>query len=78
MTQLHDYLTVKAAARYLGVAANTLRNWDRDGKIPVFRHPISKYRLFKKKDLDAVLREIERSGAYPTGWSSTQRRPRPK
>lgn len=78
MTRLHDFLTVKAAARYLGVAANTLRNWDRDGKIPVFRHPISKYRLFKKEDLDVVLREIERSGAYPTGWSSIQRRPRPK
>jgi len=72
-----EYLTVKAAAAYLGVAPNTMRNWDRDGKIPVFRHPISRYRLFKKSDLDLVLRDIERSGSYPTGWSP-RRRHRPK
>lgn len=78
MTQSLDFLTIKAAARYLGVAPNTMRNWDRDGKIPVFRHPMSNYRLFKKEDLDEILQEIECSGSYPTGWSLRKRQPKAK
>ena len=74
MPKLDEYLTVKEAAEYLGVAPNTIRNWDRDGKIPVYRHPISNYRLFDKKDLDRVLRQIERSGQFPTGWSRPKAR----
>lgn len=33
MAEFTRYLTVKKAANYLGVAPNTIRNWDRDGKI---------------------------------------------
>jgi DNA (cytosine-5)-methyltransferase 1 len=68
MASLDVYLTVKEAAEFLGVAPNTIRNWDRDGRIPVYRHPISNYRLFKKEDLQEVLRQIEESGEYPSGW----------
>jgi len=68
MPKVDEYLTVKEAAEYLGISPNTLRNWDRDGKIPVHRHPMSNYRLFKKEDLQEVLRQIEKSGEYPAGW----------
>ena len=27
-------------------------DWDRDDKIPVYRHPLSQYRLFKREDLE--------------------------
>ncbi len=47
MPKVDEYLTVKEAAEYLGVSPNTLRKCDRDGKIPVYRHPISNYRLFR-------------------------------
>ena len=30
---LGEYLTVKAAAEFLGVCPSTLRNWDRAGKL---------------------------------------------
>ena len=75
MTRLDEFVTIKEAAEFLGVSPNTIRNWHRDGKIPVYRNPISKYRLFKKKDLERLLGQIEESGVYPTGW---KRRVTPK
>ena len=76
MANLEEFLTVKEAAAFLGVAPNTIRNWDRDGKIPVYRHPLNQYRLFKRQDLEALLRQIEKSGQYPTGWSRAAKRNR--
>ena len=79
MTKLGEYVTIKEAAEFLGVSPNTLRNWHRDGKIPVFRSPISNYRLFRKADLEELLRRIEESGTYPSGWkrpSRPSRKPR--
>ena len=49
------------AAESLGVSQGTLRNWGRDGKIATHRHPINDYRLYKKAELEALLKEIERS-----------------
>lgn len=54
-----EYLTVKQAAAYLGVSPNTLRNWDRSGKLKASRHPINKYRLYSKKKLDDLLDQIK-------------------
>ena len=61
MTNLQNYLRIKQAAEFLGVSESTLRNWGRNGKITTYRHPISRYRLYKKADLEGLLREIERS-----------------
>ena len=61
MTKLDSYLTIKEAAEYLGVSANTLRNWGRDNKLPMHRNPINGYRLFKITDLDKFLANIEKS-----------------
>ena len=61
MTKLDSYLTIKEAAEYLGVSANTLRNWGRDNKLPMHRNPINGYRLFKITDLDRFLANIEQS-----------------
>lgn len=58
---LRDYLKIKEAAALLGVAPNTLRNWERAGKFKSFRHPINGYRLYKRTDLEAVLRSVELS-----------------
>jgi len=56
MVRLDDFLTVTQAAQYLGVSANTVRNWGRDSKIPEHRHPINNYRLYKRRDLERLLR----------------------
>ena len=57
--RLSDYMQIKEAAALLGVAPNTLRNWDRTGKIRVYRHPVNNYRLYKKADLQRLLASIE-------------------
>lgn len=54
-----DYLLIKDSAEFLGVSPATLRNWERAGKIPAYRHPINGYRLFRKSDLDALLMRIQ-------------------
>jgi len=63
--RLSDYLQIKAAAALLGVAPNTLRNWDRTGKIQVYRHPVNNYRLYKKADLQRLLASIELTATPP-------------
>jgi excisionase family DNA binding protein len=60
VTKLRDFLRISDAAEYLSVSPNTLRNWERAGKIVAHRHPVNHYRLFKREDLDAVLRKAER------------------
>lgn len=59
-TSLGDYLTVKAAANFLGVSPSTLRNWDRAGKLTPHRHPMNRYRLYRRSELEAVLRSAAR------------------
>jgi excisionase family DNA binding protein len=61
MEKLDDYLRIKEAAEYLGVSPNTLRNWGRGQKITEHRHPVNNYRLYKKTDLDRLLRTAEKS-----------------
>lgn len=63
MRNLRQYLTIAQAAAFLGVTPNTLRNWGRESKIAEHRHPVNNYRLYKKADLEALLRRLERSGA---------------
>ena len=58
VTKLSDYLRVSEAAEYLGISPNTLRNWERAGKIVAHRHPMNHYRLFKREELDALLDQV--------------------
>ena len=62
MPKLDGYLRIKEAAEYLGVSPNTLRNWGRSGKLAERRHPINDYRLYAKEELDALLKQADRTG----------------
>lgn len=59
---LAEYLTVGEAAAYLGVTAWTLRHWDRTKKLTPARHPLNGYRLYRRADLDALLRRVRVPG----------------
>ena len=59
-----DYLRIKEAARLIGVSEATLRNWDKQGKIKVHRNPVNGYRLFKRRDLEAILLAVKRSAKH--------------
>ncbi len=59
MAGIGDYLTVGEAAEDLGVHLDSLRRWDRAGKLTARRHPVSRYRLYVRKELDALLGQID-------------------
>ena len=61
MSKPDQYLRVKEAAALLGVSPNTIRSWGGEGKIPEYRHPINRFRLYKRAELESVIRGIERS-----------------
>ena len=44
--------SVGDAADYLGVSIQTMRRWDRSGKLKSIRHPASKYRYYRLADLE--------------------------
>jgi len=56
------YLTIKEAAKLLGVTPLTLRNWDKSGKLRAYRNPINNYRLYKAEEIELFLRKIESKG----------------
>ena len=55
----NQYITIKKASNMLGVSTLTLRNWDKNGKLKAYRHPMNNYRVYKIEDIEAVLRKIE-------------------
>ena len=57
---IKDYATIKEAAELLGVDKTTLRRWDKAGKLNPYRHPINSYRLYKKSDLEQILKGIKK------------------
>ena len=56
---MKDYITIKEASELLGVDKMTLRRWDNAGKLKSYRHPINRYRLYVKSDLETLLRGIQ-------------------
>jgi len=54
-----EFLLVKEVAARLRVAPNTVRAWAASGKLTKYRHPVNNYRLFKRGDVEALLRKIE-------------------
>lgn len=66
-----EYLRIKAAATVLGVSVNTLRNWERSGKLVAYRHPVNGHRLYRRADLDALLASVERPQVTPAPTPNT-------
>ena len=53
MTPMNNtLLTMSQAAEYLGVSQNTLRRWDKNGKLPAIRKDGGTHRYYSQKDLD--------------------------
>lgn len=71
MLDLEGFIRVKQAAALLGVSPNTVRAWGADGRIPEYRHPVNNYRLYKRADLESILRKMERP---VSGFSKAERR----
>ncbi|MFK7950302.1 MAG: DNA (cytosine-5-)-methyltransferase [Saprospiraceae bacterium] len=48
---MKKHYSISEAAKILGKSKETLRRWDREGKLPAVREPISNYRVYEKKQL---------------------------
>lgn len=51
-------ISIKDAAKMLGVSTLTLRNWDKNGKLQALRHPMNNYRVYKTEDINNLIENI--------------------
>ena len=47
-------MTLAETSEYIGKSKETLRRWDKEGKLPAVREPMSNYRVYRKSDVDAL------------------------
>lgn len=53
-----DYYSLNEVSEILGKSKETLRRWDREGKFPAVREPISQYRIYKKEQINSLLGQL--------------------
>lgn len=58
----NEFLSVSGAARFLDIAAQTLRDWERKGWIRCIRTERG-VRFFVKADVEKIARELRRRSA---------------
>ena len=51
---MNNFLTLSETSKYIGKSKETLRRWDREGKLTAIRQPMSNYRVYKKEDVETV------------------------
>lgn len=56
-----EFLQVSDAADYIGVSAQTLRRWDREGRLTAVRRPENGYRYYRRADLEPFRLEYRRA-----------------
>ena len=57
----NKYVTIKEAAKLLGVTPMTLRNWGKKGQLIAYRNPINNYRIYRRDQIDLFMRKVENS-----------------
>lgn len=51
---MNKYLTLSETAELTGKSKGTLRRWDREGKLPAYREPVSNYRIYNQKQVESL------------------------
>ncbi len=55
---MNEYLTLSEAAELIGKSKETLRRWDREGKLTAVREPISNYRVYKREQVELLFTDF--------------------
>ncbi len=55
---MNEYLTLSEASEIIGKSKETLRRWDREGKLIAVREPISNYRVYRKEQVETLFNEF--------------------
>lgn len=58
-------ISLSAASKILNVSPETMRNWDKQGKLKATRHPVNNYRLYDLEELQALAEESHVSEPAP-------------
>ena len=51
---MNEYLTLSEASEFIGKSKETLRRWDREGKLSAVREPMSNYRVYKREEVESL------------------------
>lgn len=55
---MNKYLTISEAAELIGKSKETLRRWDREGKLMAVREPMSNYRVYERKQVEKLFADF--------------------
>ncbi|HEX5742724.1 MAG TPA: DNA (cytosine-5-)-methyltransferase [Flavobacteriaceae bacterium] len=55
---MNEYMTLSETSEYIGKSKETLRRWDKEGKLTAVREPMSNYRVYRKSDVDALFSDF--------------------
>jgi len=55
---MKEYLTLSEASELIGKSKETLRRWDREGKLNAVREPISNYRVYKREHVETLFADF--------------------
>jgi excisionase family DNA binding protein len=53
-----EFITIKEAAEILSVSRDTLRRWDKAGKLKTKRHPMNNFRIYNPTEVEALRKAI--------------------
>ncbi len=56
--KMSNNITIKEAAKILGVSQVTLRRWDKNGKLKPARHRFNNYRIYNRKGIEELYKQL--------------------
>jgi len=51
---MNEYLTISETSELIGKSKETLRRWDREGKLSAVREPMSNYRVYRRDQVELL------------------------
>lgn len=69
---MSQWISIGKAAQYLGVSHDTLRRWEKKGKIKALRSPTNR-RYYIKKELDLIMSGSNKSKKQPLPANSSNK-----
>jgi DNA (cytosine-5)-methyltransferase 1 len=60
---MNDYITLAEASELIGKSKETLRRWDREGKLSAVREPMSNYRVYRRAQVQTLFSDFLNDGA---------------
>ena len=58
MNSKKEFIMIKEAAEILSVSRDTLRRWDKAGKLKTKRHPMNNFRIYDPAEVEALRKVI--------------------